>query len=538
MTRRSLVSFVASASLAGVMLASAPPPAVGLVIGADTATTISSNHNPSVVGQSVTFTATVMTDPPGGAVPTGTVQFERSSPPFLPYGDQVPLNLSGLASLEQPNGLSPGCDTFRAVYVPADTNFIASTSAELTQCVNAAATTTSLTSDHNPSAPGQAVTFSATVTAHPPGGGTPDGDVQFSIDGVNQGAAVTLVGGKAVLLAAGLAPGEHLVTAAYGGHGGIYETSTSSTLTQQVEPDTTITTGPSEWTNHNTPAFEFHADTPSATFECSMDSGPLAPCTSPYHSAALADGSHNLFVRAVVGSVPDGDAPNWSFFVDTTAPYTGYAEVEQQLGGQVSSGPIEIYWQATDNLIKPQQLHHEWQWRKKVSGVWQAWQAGGSVDELEATFSQPFLKLYQYRIRSVDLAGNWSVWEETDPVKLLAKQETAFTYSASWVRHTMSGAWANYVRTRAKVGAWARLAFTGTGVALVMPTGAGQGTISVCLDPGTAGQQCSTINLATFSPTGVRRLVAVFGDLVLGKHAIKVTVVSGTVNLDGAIVRQ
>ena len=87
-------------------------------------------------------------------------------------------------------------------------------------------------------------------------------------------------------------------------------------------------------------------------------------------------------------------------------------------------------------------------------------------------------------------------------------------------------------------GSFADFAFTGTGVALVMPTGAGQGTISVCLDPGTAGQQCSTINLATFSPTGVRRLVMVFGDLVLGKHAIKVTVVSGTVNLDGAIVRQ
>ncbi|HLB44619.1 MAG TPA: hypothetical protein VJK49_04470, partial [Candidatus Limnocylindrales bacterium] len=74
-------------------------------------------------------------------------------------------------------------------------------------------------------------------------------------------------------------------------------------------------------------------------------------------------------------------------------------------------------------------------------------------------------------------------------------------------------------------------------VALVMPTGVGQGTINVCLDPGKATQQCSTINLATFSPTGLRHLVAVFDGLTSGSHVLKVTIVSGTVNLDGAIVR-
>jgi hypothetical protein len=229
--------------------------------------------------------------------------------------------------------------------------------------------------------------------------------------------------------------------------------------------------------------------------------------------------------------------------VDTTLPYTGYAEVYQPLGGQVGAGspvlgPVEIHWQASDNMAATGDLRHEWQWRKKVSGVWQPWQPGGTVSELEALTRQPFKKFYQYRIRTSDLAGNWSAWEEADPIKLLGKQETGFTYSTGWVRHTMSGAWAGYVRTRAKVGAWARLAFTGTSVALVMPTGSGQGTISVCLDPGTANQQCKTVNLATFNPTGVRRLVAVFDELALRGHVLKVTIVSGTANLDGAIVRQ
>ena len=226
------------------------------------------------------------------------------------------------------------------------------------------------------------------------------------------------------------------------------------------------------------------------------------------------------------------------FVIDTTAPYTGYAEVDQLLGGQVSSGPIEIYWQANDNLTPTADLQHEWQYRKFVRGKWRAWTAGGTTDELELVRTQPFGKAYQYRIRTRYLAGNWGIWETTDSVKLLARQETSFTFSANWNRHTMAGAWGGYVCTRAKVGAWARLSFTGNGVALVMPAGAGQGTINVCLDPGTAGQQCRTLNLATFTPAGVRRLVTVFDGLSAGSHVLRLTIVSGTVNLDGAIVRQ
>jgi uncharacterized repeat protein (TIGR01451 family) len=45
--------------------------------------------------------------------------------------------------------------------------------------VSQAATTTVVTSNHNPSVFGQPVTLTATVTANPPGAGTPTGTVQF-----------------------------------------------------------------------------------------------------------------------------------------------------------------------------------------------------------------------------------------------------------------------------------------------------------------------------------------------------------------------
>ena len=45
---------------------------------------ITSPANPSVYGQSVTFTATVAANPPGSGTPTGTVQFQIDGTNFGP----------------------------------------------------------------------------------------------------------------------------------------------------------------------------------------------------------------------------------------------------------------------------------------------------------------------------------------------------------------------------------------------------------------------------------------------------------------------
>src|SRR5262249_22945091 len=51
-------------------------------------------------------------------------------------------------------------------------------------------TSTVVSSSANPSASGQSVTFTATVSATAPGEGTPSGTVQFVIDGSNSGSPV------------------------------------------------------------------------------------------------------------------------------------------------------------------------------------------------------------------------------------------------------------------------------------------------------------------------------------------------------------
>jgi hypothetical protein len=80
----------------------------------------------------------------------------------------------------------------------------------------ALASRTALTSSANPALFGQPVVFTATVSSAVPGAGTPGGSVTFSIDGVPQ-PPVALVNGVASITLPSLPPGQHTVTAAYGG---------------------------------------------------------------------------------------------------------------------------------------------------------------------------------------------------------------------------------------------------------------------------------------------------------------------------------
>ena len=93
-------------------------------------------------------------------------------------------------------------------------------------------------------------------------------------------------------------------------------------------PETTITAGPGAFATA-TPSFQFSSGDAGSTFECSIDAGPFAACTSPLTTAALGDGAHQLQVRATdparqVDATPDSRA----FTVDTVAPDT-----------QIDSGP-------------------------------------------------------------------------------------------------------------------------------------------------------------------------------------------------------
>src|SRR5204862_5129877 len=141
------------------------------------------SQNPSVFGQSVTFTATVMDNM---GTPTGTVTFKDGA---TTLGS---TNLDGSAQgTFTTSSLSVSNHIISAVY-GGDTTYNTSTSTNFTQTVSKANSSTALTSSFNPSVFGQSVTFTATVTAVSPGAGTPgSGSVIFK-DGATALATNTL----------------------------------------------------------------------------------------------------------------------------------------------------------------------------------------------------------------------------------------------------------------------------------------------------------------------------------------------------------
>jgi len=129
-----------------------------------------------------------------------------------------------------------GTTAFGGAHGPANSGYVGGTVFEIQTAVAKAATKTALTATVNPSAYGQSVTFTATVSSS---SGTPTGSVTFK-DGTTTLATVALSAGVAKYTTATLAVGTHSITAVYGGST-TFSTSTSAAVSQVVNKATTTT---------------------------------------------------------------------------------------------------------------------------------------------------------------------------------------------------------------------------------------------------------------------------------------------------------
>jgi large repetitive protein len=89
-------------------------------------------------------------------------------------------------------------------------------------------------------------------------------------------------------------------------------------------PETTIN-GPSGTTTSTTETITFSSDDTAATFQCSLDDAPYAPCTSPRHLSGLTAGPHTFRVRAVdaAGNIDQTPAASsWTANVSTCTATT------------------------------------------------------------------------------------------------------------------------------------------------------------------------------------------------------------------------
>jgi uncharacterized protein (TIGR03437 family) len=196
--------------LSAVSVAPPPPPPTSTV-------TLSSSANPTVLGQTVTFTATVSGS---AATPTGTVQFLDGS--AVMGTSQVGAGGQAIYSTKT---LAIGSHLITASYGGGGGYPGAQDS--LAQTVNALASSVTLTASASSAVFGQAVVLTAAVgpTAPPAGFAAPGGQVSFYLGGSGPVGARTLLGsaavsgGTATFSVRNLAIGTWYLFAQYGGDG-------------------------------------------------------------------------------------------------------------------------------------------------------------------------------------------------------------------------------------------------------------------------------------------------------------------------------
>ena len=245
-----------------------------------TATTVSSSVNPSIQGQSVTFTATVT---PVAA--TGTVTFSG-------VGNASVAN--GVASITT-STLPAGTTSVSAQY-NGESNYNPSSSGSLAQIVRVASVT-SLTTSPEPSTFGQSVNLTATVT---PSSAT--GPVQFFNGGALL-ATATLSGGHATFSSSTLPGGSDSLTAVYSGDAN-HAASTSAVRIQTVNREnstTSLKASPSSSSPAETVTFTATVAPAAATGTVQfLDSStvlatiPLNGETAQFSTSSLSAGTHSI----------------------------------------------------------------------------------------------------------------------------------------------------------------------------------------------------------------------------------------------------
>lgn len=266
-----------------------------------TVTTLTSSTNPSVFGQSVTFSTRVSST---AGIPTGTVSFFDGS---VQLGIAT-LDSSGNAALTV-SPLAIGTHPITVRYA-ANGNFTASTSSTLNQVVNKANTTTTLSASANTSVFGESVNFIAAVSPVAPGAGTPTGTVTFKNGAVTLGTVTLSNGGIASFSTSSLAASgtPYSITATYNANTQ-FNASTSASFALSVIPVATIT---SAVTSPN-PSTIGQLVTLTVTVDA-INTGIIIPdgtVTASYGSTVIGTGSLNSsgVVTFLTSSLPAGSLP-------------------------------------------------------------------------------------------------------------------------------------------------------------------------------------------------------------------------------------
>jgi hypothetical protein len=307
---------VATGSVSGI--------AVGSFTDADpTTTTLTSSLNPSNSGQSVTFTAGVTRTSGGTAVSVGQVKFgtgNNCTGGFTQLQAAQTVNSSGVVTFTT-SALPTGTTTIRACYLGTGGSGTQDSDATIAQTLNGGDTNTPDTSiSTNPSNP--SATSSASFSFTGSDDVTAAGSLTFECK-LDAGAFAACTSPKSLTL---LGEGSHTFSVrAIDGAGNVDPSPASFTWTvDTIAPNTSIDSNPANPSDSSSASFTFSgtdAGTGVASFDCKLDAGAFAACTSPTSYSGLADGSHTFSVRAIDGAGNlDASPASFTWTIDAVLP--------------------------------------------------------------------------------------------------------------------------------------------------------------------------------------------------------------------------
>jgi hypothetical protein len=178
----------------------------------DTATSLAVSPNPAVIGQSVTYSATVTNSTDASIVPVGTVTFTSGATTI----GTAALDSSGTAEVTT-DILDVGSHPVSATFAPGASTAFEASSDTTTVVINKGDTITDLLPI--PAAPtfGDTVSLQATVSVASPAVAVPTGTVAFAVDGFSIGIASLDASGVATLSWTPTTAGAHQLSADYSG---------------------------------------------------------------------------------------------------------------------------------------------------------------------------------------------------------------------------------------------------------------------------------------------------------------------------------
>lgn len=175
-------------------------------------------------------------------------------------------------------------------------------------------------------------------------------------------------------------------------------------------PNTTLDSQPPNPDNNATAEFTFSGDDSNAqgtgsrvvAFECQVDGGDFAPCTSPHTTSALSDGEHTFAVRAIdrVGHA-DPTPASYTWTIDTVAP----------------SAPVLVSPANNSTLEDVQSATLTWQAPGDPDVAGYVVKFNGQDEDVGSATSHVVNALsagsYQWSVAAYDTAGNRSAFAPT-----------------------------------------------------------------------------------------------------------------------------